>query len=191
MPGLRLWHDKMRCWHMCSTAVSSSMRTGNSQSHFEVGLQHCCRADEHETATIRQPLMSCRLRVCITGLLRGKLSQLEHNVLAGAAASTPGGAAAGNVAAAGSATPKQGGGTVDLRALLQSLGLGEEVMKGLTEVGVGPSGPQDGDGDPQQQQQQGWATANGGLDQSANWSSRWVQPTIVHSCDVALADCMM
>jgi hypothetical protein len=117
-------------------------------------------------------LWSC---FCITDLLRGKLSQLEHNVLAAAAASTPGGAAAGSVAAAGGATPKQGGGSaLDLRALLQSLGLGEEVVKGLTEVGVGPLGAQDGDEDPQQQQQQGWATSNGGPDPSANWSSRWV-----------------
>lgn len=77
---------------------------------------------------------------------------------------------------AGGATPKQGSGSaLDLRSLLQSLGLGEEVLQGLTEVGLGPLGPAGGqDGDADQQQQQGYASSAGGLDPSASWSSRWV-----------------
>jgi hypothetical protein len=111
-----------------------------------------------------------------TDLLRGKLSQLEHNVLAAAAAATPGSAAAGAAAAPGGPTPKQGAaagsssGALDLRSLLQSLGLGEEVVRGLAEMGVGPLGPAGGGqeseaGGQQQQEQeqrQGWQQAAGG-----------------------------
>lgn len=102
-------------------------------------------------------------------LLRGKLSQLESNVLAAAAASssasgsaTPG--AGGSIATAAGSGPaaagrKQSaaaaggsaGGVLDLRSLLQSLGLGEEVVGGLTEMGVGPLGAEP---EPEQQQQQ-------------------------------------
>jgi hypothetical protein len=109
-------------------------------------------------------------------MLRGKLSQLEQNVLAAATASTTGGAAAAAAAAAtpGGTTPKQGaagGGIVDLGSLLQNLGLGEEVVRGLAEMGVGPLGPaggvQDADQQQQQQQGQGWQQAAGG-------TFRWV-----------------
>lgn len=123
-------------------------------------------------------------------MLRGKLSQLEHNVLAAAAASQPGGAgaatsastAAAAAATAGGSTPKQGaGGALDLRSLLQSLGLGEEVVRGLAEVRPqGPTGPgHEGDTDqpqPQQQQQgQSWPAAAGG-------SFRWVLWCEAGSC---------
>lgn len=86
----------------------------------------------------------------------------------------------------GGATPKQGAaaggsGALDLRSLLQSLGLGEEVVRGLAEVGVGPLGPagggQDSDAGQQQpslslqeqeqEQRQGWQQ------QMAGGSFRW------------------
>jgi hypothetical protein len=88
-------------------------------------------------------------------LLRGKLSQLEHSVLsaAGAATAAQGGAggsagagadgpaAAAAAAATGTAAATGGrGGGLDMRALLQSLGLGEEVVQALSAVGVGPAG---------------------------------------------------
>lgn len=124
--------------------------------------------------------MHCRLPA---DMLRGKLSQLEHNVLAAAAASTTGGingTAAGPAAAAatpGGSTPKlgaTGGGALDLRSLLQSLGLGEEVVRGLAEVGVGPLGPagagQESEAEHQQQQGQGWQQAAGGSFRYASWS---------------------
>jgi hypothetical protein len=60
---------------------------------------------------------------------------------------------------------------VDLRSLLQNLGLGEEVVRGLAEMGVGPLGPtggaQEADQQQQQQQGQGWQQASGG-------TFRWV-----------------
>jgi hypothetical protein len=99
-------------------------------------------------------------------LLRGKLSQLEHSVLS-AAASGPAGsggaaAAAGNKAAAGATG---GGGGVDMRTLLQSLGLGEEVAAALTAVGVGPAGPgaASDNAEELQEQQQGDAWHIGAL----------------------------
>lgn len=106
-------------------------------------------------------------------LLRGKLSQLEHNVLAAAAVSSASTGDAtstpADAAAAAGVVPMQGTSpAVDLRTLLQSLGLGEEVIGGLTEVGRGPSGPDSGvEGDTEQQQGQlpGWqqgASAGGG-----------------------------
>jgi len=103
-------------------------------------------------------------------LLRGKLSQLESNVLAAAAAaSTAGGSAGPAGAAVAGPGPQQaatgtaaaatggrgGGGVLDLRSLLQSLGLGEEVVGGLLEVGVGPSAPVGAEVDAEQQQQHG------------------------------------
>jgi hypothetical protein len=152
-----------------------------------------CRHDSNdrwEQQTASASLQSTGMLCCramfsmqTTDMLRGKLSQLEHNVLAAAAASQPGGAgapsastaAAAAAATAGGSTPKQGGGgALDLRALLQSLGLGEEVVRGLAEVGPqGPAAPgHEGDTDQpplQQQQQQGqsWPQAAGG-------SFRWV-----------------
>lgn len=83
-------------------------------------------------------------------LLRGKLSQLEHSVLAAAAAgvAASGGGAAGQpvgAAAAGGAgagaTAAQGaaaGGTLDVRLLLSSLGLTPEAVTSLTSIGEGP-----------------------------------------------------
>lgn len=94
-------------------------------------------------------------------LLRGKLSQLESNVLAAAAAASTAGGSAGpaGTAAAGPGSQQAatggrgGGGVLDLRSLLQSLGLGEEVVGGLLEVGVGPSAPAGTEGEAEQQQQ--------------------------------------
>jgi hypothetical protein len=82
-------------------------------------------------------------------LLRGKLSQLERNVLSAAAMATttsstgqpqqlqPGAAALPAQAAAGAGA---GGGMIDIQALLASLGLGGDVAAGLSAVGVGPQG---------------------------------------------------
>jgi hypothetical protein len=113
--------------------------------------------------TIQHALcMSAFPAPCCSDLLRGKLSQLEHNVLAAAASSTGGAPAfadATNEAAGPAAAGSRQGGVLDLRSLLQSLGLGEEVVGALTDVGGGPSGPAggpaaDSDGEQQLQQQQ-------------------------------------
>ncbi|KAF6263171.1 hypothetical protein COO60DRAFT_511848 [Scenedesmus sp. NREL 46B-D3] len=84
-------------------------------------------------------------------LLRGKLSQLERNVLTAAAMATstngsqppqqlqPGSAAAPAPAQA-AASGAAGSGMINIQALLASLGLGGDVAAGLSAVGVGPQG---------------------------------------------------
>jgi hypothetical protein len=89
-------------------------------------------------------------------LLRGKLSQLERNVLTAAAMATtttgsqpqaqqqvPGSAAAQQPAQA-AAIGGAGGGMINIQALLASLGLGGDVAADLPAVGVGPQGAEMG-----------------------------------------------
>lgn len=83
-------------------------------------------------------------------LLRGKLSQLERNVLTAAAmATTTNGSqpqaqqqqqAPGSAAAQGAAGGVAGGGMINIQELLASLGLGGDVAADLPAVGVGPQG---------------------------------------------------
>jgi hypothetical protein len=82
-------------------------------------------------------------------LLRGKLSQLERNVLSAAAMATTSsggqqpqqlqpGAAAAAAPAQAAAGAGAGGGMINIQALLASLGLGGDVAADLSAVGVGP-----------------------------------------------------
>lgn len=82
-------------------------------------------------------------------LLRGKLSQLERNVLSAAAMATTTssgqqpqqpGTALSPAPAQAAAGAGAGGGMIDIQALLASLGLGGDVAAGLSAVGVGPQG---------------------------------------------------
>lgn len=176
---------------------------GCGQSHGRANLQFAVHEDATASICLLKQLpasaglrstlhavLPCNVLARATDMLRGKLSQLEHNVLAAAAASQPGGAsatsastaAAAAAAAAGGSTPKQGaGGALDLRSLLQSLGLGEEVVRGLAEVGPqGPTAPgHEGVTDQQQQQGQSWPASAGG-------SFRWVLWCEAGSWSVAL-----
>ncbi|WIA28382.1 hypothetical protein OEZ86_010928 [Tetradesmus obliquus] len=87
-------------------------------------------------------------------LLRGKLSQLERNVLTAAAmATTTNGSqpqaqqqqqAPGSAAAQGAAGGVAGGGMINIQALLASLGLGGDVAADLPAVGIGPQGAEMG-----------------------------------------------
>jgi hypothetical protein len=87
-------------------------------------------------------------------LLRGKLSQLERNVLTAAAMATTTngsqpqaqqlqqvpGSAAGQLPAQSAAGGGAGGGMINIQAPLASLGLGGDVAADLPAVGVGPQG---------------------------------------------------
>jgi hypothetical protein len=85
-------------------------------------------------------------------LLRGKLSQLERNVLTAAAMATPtsgsqqpqpqqpGSTTAAAAPAQAAAGAGADGGMINIQALLASLGLGGDVAADLSAVGVGPLG---------------------------------------------------